>query len=188
MVAAQSVDEINIAITVFGSEAVRWDGLPDEKTPKGWASMPSQEGLDAAKEWLSTVYVNNSTTAVDTAIRTVDTRIVLRVGGDINDETVIIISDLLFDNYPGALLGSIVVMQHEREKNGARPASVGFVGIGAASARLADLRKISKRENFWLAYVGDPPAEEEEEEDEILDPPSPLPDPIPSPLPDPSPN
>ena len=195
MIAEQSVDEINMAITVFGENAVRWEGIPDERTPRGWASMPSQTSLEAAREWLTTVEINNSSTCLDEALKTVETRIVERLGGDINEITVIVISDLLFDNYPSALLGAVNSLRKARSDNHAHELSFGFVGIRANAGTLTNLRNLSRREGFWLAYIGDRgPAEEAEELPNEPLPDEPLPDPtpqqhppIPDPLPDPSP-
>lgn len=202
MIAEQSVDEINMAITVFGENAVRWEGVPDERTPRGWASMPSQTSLEAAREWLTTVEINSGSTCLHEALNTVDTKIVERLGGDIDEITVIVISDLLFDNYPSSLLGAVNTLRKARSDNNAHELSFGFVGIRANAGSLTNLRNLSRREGFWLAYIGDSgPTEEVEEElpNEPLPDPAPqqqqLPDPyplpplppLPDPLPDPSP-
>jgi hypothetical protein len=185
MVAAQPTDEVNIAITVFGENAVRWEGAPDERTPRGWASMPSQENLDAAKQWISTVELNSSSTKVEEALRTVDTKVIERPGDDIDEITVIIISDLIFDNYPESLLNAVSGLRNARVDNHAKDFNLGFVGIKTSVGRLTELRDLSRRRGFWLAYIGDHgPREEGEEEGEEL-PNEPLPDPNPLPLPGP---
>ena len=168
MVAAQATDEINIAITVFGEDAVRWGGMPDERTPKGWASMPSQTSLNAAKKWLATIAINSGSTNVGRALQTVDTHIIERPGDDINDITVIVISDLNFDNYPDALLGAVNILRKTRMDNHTRDFNLGFVGIHASPGHLTNLRNLARRQGFWLAYIGEHgPIEEAEEEEEL---------------------
>jgi hypothetical protein len=201
--AEQAVDEINIAITVFGQEAVRWDGTPDEHTPHGWAGMPSKIGLDAAKDWLNKVAVNGSSTVVGTAIATVDTRPVPRhPGGNLDEVTVIIISDLIFDNYPSDLLGAIQTLKKARDGNHCKGISFGFIGVHTSVSSLTSIRDLSLRENFWVAYTGpnaprpageelpcSPLPDEPDPSQQQLPPgPGPLPlPPDPSPLPPPSP-
>jgi len=197
MIASQSVDEINIAITVFGKNAERWDGLPDDNTPKQWAALPSQTALDAAKEWLATVDINDAETRVETAIRTIDTKIIrpgnqdTPGGHDIDEVSVIVISDLELTNWPQDLLGAVNTIRRAREANQAHDFNLGFVGIKTNTATLAAFRKVSRQHGFWLAFIGDcaPPGDEEEVPDEPDEDEQMLPDPAPPlpPLPDPSP-
>lgn len=191
-IAEQNIDEINIAITIFGQDAKRWDGCPDENTPKGWASLPSEDALKAARAWVAETPINSSSTRLDEALKTVDRAVVPRKGDDISDITVIIISDLCFDNFPAALTQQIEEIRNQRNQNQCHSIDFGFVGIYASQNVLENVRQVCERLECWLAFIERPEEPEEEEAAPNLQqqhpPPAPDPDPPPlPPLPDPNP-
>lgn len=188
-VAGQATDEINIAITLFGQDTVRWPGCPDENTPPQWASLPSQENLEAARIWIATTPVNGNSTQVSDAISSVDNKPIARTGGAINEVTVIIISDLQFDSFPGSITAPLQKLREARQKNGCKDMSFGFVGIYATPDSLGRLRALCEEKGCWLAFITRPEEPEDEEpapptNQQQLPPPDPnTPDPLPLPFP-----
>lgn len=168
-VAEQAVDEINIAVTIFGKDAKRWDGVPDERTPKKWAALPSLDNVNAAKAWMRETTIDSSCTKLEEAIATIDERIVERPGADINEITVIVISDLLFDNFPNGLTAAFQAKHQARTINGARRISIGFIGIHSNPGAITNIKALCEQDGpcrgSWLAVV-----EKIEEEEEDVDP------------------
>lgn len=161
-IAEQSSDELNIAITVFGERAARWAGKPDDNTPAGWASLPNKENLDSAKEWLKNVEVGTGATRLENAIAQVDARILSRKGGNIDEITVIVISDLLFDGYPKNVIDPIAELRKKRKDNNCSDISLGFVGIYSPKKAVDRIEAIREQLNCWLAYISAPDSEEGE--------------------------
>lgn len=87
-IASQSVDEINIKVTVFGRNYVTWEGIKNEKQP-GWTSLPSNEAIEALAEWFKVVQLDNGDTLVSNPVGAA-------LEEDIDNLTIIVISDMAF--------------------------------------------------------------------------------------------
>src|SRR5690606_27366979 len=49
-------DDLEVGVIAFNDAAIRWPGRPEPErrrpVPPGWASLPSEESVDAANRWL----------------------------------------------------------------------------------------------------------------------------------------
>lgn len=149
-IAGQNTDDMNIAITVFGLDAKRWGGV-DGVTPRGWVSLPSKDHLDAANEWLSSVSIDDDDTCLTSAIHTIDTKSIHKVGGNIDEITVVIISDLMFSDHRISS-DALKSVQKIRKKNNVPPINVGFIGILTNSNRINDLTLF--KVPYWAGHLG----------------------------------
>ena len=143
-VANAPIDEYNICLVTFGSNVGRWQGTddvdPNNGQPvgyAGWAAMPSENNLQAARTWISE-NLDGSSTNVIPAIRHsvrsnsgVNDNILTTLGlGPISlrELTIIIISDGEFSEPMNAVQQEIQQMQQLRERQKLPPVSFGFIG------------------------------------------------------------
>jgi len=139
-IASQSVDEINIKVTVFGETYATWEGVKNEKQP-GWTALPSKEAIDALSSWMTNVVIDNNNTYVAPPVG-------MALVEDIEGLTVIVISDMGFTD------GSLVYKQIEDiQRFRTYPATFGFIGIGLRSYSYDSFKSRMTDVPAWFANV-----------------------------------
>jgi len=147
-IASQSLDELNVGVMAFGGNCERWKGVKDEKLPEGWAALPSKEAVQAIKEWLETIEIENGSTHVAPAIlKSMNASLAFK------DLTIIVISDLEFnggiDRGP-TFITAITGAQASRLDAKLDPATFGFFGISASTNAVNATLMDAKLLNAWV--------------------------------------
>jgi len=142
-IASQSVDEINIKVTAFAHNRATWEGIENKKQP-GWTALPSKEAIEALTEWCYSLQLITHSTYVGDPVRNALTE-------DIENMTVIVISDMCFDD-PSDLNGWIVAEQGRR----IHKATLGFIGISPGLAYALSIANRCKEWGAWNANLGVP--------------------------------
>jgi hypothetical protein len=100
-IATKNIDELNIKVTVFGSNYVTWPGIHNDHMP-GWTALPSEDAINSLRDWFNTVSLDTGDTFVNGALSNA-------LQEDI-DETIIILSDFIIsdmsfydENRPGVV-------------------------------------------------------------------------------------
>jgi len=149
-IAEQSVDELNIAITAFGADHKRWEGVEDEHTPKNWAALPSKSALEIANKWMGDVSINNGSTHLENPLMS-------SLSEKIPNLTIIIVSDMQFNGThttPDKIARLIKELQIKREEAGLDKATVGFYGIRASNNCVKSITEvIEKIDGFFCNSV-----------------------------------
>lgn len=161
-IATKNVDELNIKVTVFANNVETWPGIENDKMP-GWTAMPSDDARKNLSEWFTNVNINNGSTYLNLGLQRVAETLV-------EDETVIIISDMMFDDNPHVILFNIKTL------NG-HGVHFGFIGMNATEQYVNILKNVFLSETnaffcnitFYMAPSDEP--------DNTLGPPAPPPPP-----------
>ena len=140
-IACQSVDEINIKVTVFGGNYYTWEGIENKKQP-GWTALPSQEAIDSLKKWFAELSIDKDSTYIAPAMGAA-------LMEDIENMSVIVISDLCF-NDPQDLYFRINHFQNLRTHK----ATMGFIGIEASIIDANIIFNKCKEWNAWMCHFG----------------------------------
>ena len=109
----QPIDDYEFAVIVFSDNIERWEGLPDEDTPKGWAKLPSVEAISNAQKFVSCGRDHDGTDFAPPLIAA--------LSEPRKDLTLVLITDGIFDHaYHEApfILNTISSLQQWREKSG----------------------------------------------------------------------
>lgn len=88
-IVSQSVDEVNIKVTVFGGTYTIWPGVENKSQP-GWTALPDANAIKLLEEWLRTVSIDGDSTKLSEPLFVAATENI--------QKTIIIISDLFFDD------------------------------------------------------------------------------------------
>jgi len=147
-VCQQPLDEYEIAVVVFNSDATRWAGVECESTdlkpcPKGWAKMPSETARKAAQKFLDGFPGKGTTNPVGAL------EIALREKRDAL--TVILITDGEFDSNPAAVK-TIDQEQKARKDAGLDFAILPIYGVGSHAGEQQHLIDLAKkyRGGLWV--------------------------------------
>jgi hypothetical protein len=68
-IAGQPTDSMEFAVLAFNDSVYRWEGIPDEHTPRGWAALPSHDAVQHASDWLGRLGASGDTLVIP-ALRT----------------------------------------------------------------------------------------------------------------------
>jgi hypothetical protein len=141
-VAAAPFDDFHIALATFGTGVARWEGAEDIDpatnrpiSQYGWAAMPSEDNLTAARAWISANLDGGSTNFIP-GIRhcfNSSSGVNANLAGlqrpvTVNELTILIISDGEFHDKQQAS-NVIAELQKHRRANNLPEAMIGFVGI-----------------------------------------------------------
>lgn len=143
-IASQSVDEINIKVTVFATDFVTWEGLENKKQP-GWTALPDADAISALRLWFETVSINKDNTLITDAVNAALTE-------DIENMTLIVISDMVIADHVD-FADNLKRMQAARNNK----ASFGFIGIKMASLPYVRcILELSRDIGAWMANFAQP--------------------------------
>ena len=145
-------DEYNIAVTVFGKHYLRWKGEGNN-----WISLPSADNLNLLRGFLSKDEKNVKKLAniIDdnyTSLQGPLTTALSEFSESNKDLTIIIISDLAFDD-PDHYLLNIIEKHKEQFIKNSRILSVGFISLGSSDRRLERISEICLKTDSWLEMI-----------------------------------
>ena len=143
-IASQSVDEINIKVTVFARGYATWEGIENKKQP-GWTALPDAEAIKSLHHWFEVVELDRGDTLISDPTCAALTE-------DIENMTLIVISDMVFGD-GGTFSSSIKRMQEARNHK----ATFGFIGIKLANiAYTKSMLSLSRELGAWVANFARP--------------------------------
>jgi uncharacterized protein with von Willebrand factor type A (vWA) domain len=169
-IAEAPLDDLQISITMFGSNVRRWEGTRDINPQTGevvsrvgWSLMPSRDNLERASEWMAGHFDGGSTYVIP-GLRhilkscsniTDDTGPQLTPGivQPVEDLTILILTDGVFTDNGAGIVGAIETLQQERVDNGLEPAAIGIIGIDVRNNAKAHLAMTQIANTSNLGYL-----------------------------------
>ncbi len=152
-IATQPGDEFNLAITVFAGNTFRLipgDDCDISEEHERWMAMPSQNNIVAIQKWLENVrpFVTRHATRVTPPI-------IAALSEEIDDLTVIVISDCFFEDKTILYSGFEDAQKKRKDR-----AKLGFIDIESCADHLqeqemdGEMYAVCRAKNWWLVNTG----------------------------------
>lgn len=151
-IAAQPIDEMNIAVIAFSDKAIHLDWAPAEDVVEHWTGLPSKDAIDKASDFLLSLGANGDTLVTPALIAALKQEkkklsVVLVSDGEYHRETT------------ASILDAIAACQQWRRESAFGEAVLAIYGVGAESEALGIIAKANTGGYFTEASRDTRPAD-----------------------------
>lgn len=152
-IAAQPVDELEIAVLAFNAGPTRWEGIPEpDKIPFGWAAMPSEAAPKVAQAFLCQLGAEGDTAVIPALKQALNEQR--------SDLSIILVTDGIFQQESeDQILAALEAGQKAREEQKLGRAVLYTYGVGSEAQILKKLAEVSKGGYFHERPTPVPPSD-----------------------------